>query len=478
MPGDPSNPFNDILGQLNGVTFAGAMIGQISSGNVASDQVNVYGANNQVQGAGQITVVSYSYVAGYYQGHGAGYRLPSFGVISFSGNPLQFSIRGFSDDGLLLSPVTSYGPAYSTAGDIAFSGQGFVFSDDGFASGNFAFPVLFGYDPSAYQVAICFAEGTRLKTVTDYTAVEDLVIGDMAITASGEKRAIKWIGQMLVKPKRHARPSEVSPVRVRADAFGPGLPARDLRLSPGHAVFVDGVLVPVGYLVNGATIIQEEVEEVRYFHVELDSHDVLLAEGLPCESYLDDGNRASFTNAREFTQLNDRLDPRSWDDACAPMIAAGPQLVSIQQRLHARAEEFGWVRNDDADLRILADGVGIAPLHRVGNHYWFTVPAASRLTLRSNSGVLAHVIPGLGDGRRLGVAVARLSVDGEAIPLDADVFASGFYPAEQHEQHGWRWTDGEATLQLAAAAPVMIEVELAMVVPSWVRPAPALRQVA
>ncbi len=92
-------------------------------------------------------------------------------------------------------------------------------------------------------------------------------------------------------------------------AFGDGLPIRDLILSPGHAVFVDGVLVPVGPLVNGATIVQEEVESVRYFHVELDAHDVILAEGLPCESYLDDANRETFANSPQHTALHGRLDP-------------------------------------------------------------------------------------------------------------------------------------------------------------------------
>ncbi len=67
-------------------------------------------------------------------------------------------------------------------------------------------------------------------------------------------------------------------------------------LSPDHAVFVDDVLVPVRHLINGSTIVQEPVAEVTYYHVELATHDVILAEGLPCESYLDTGNRAVFVN--------------------------------------------------------------------------------------------------------------------------------------------------------------------------------------
>jgi hypothetical protein len=77
-----------------------------------------------------------------------------------------------------------------------------------------------------------------------------------------------------------------------------GAPRRDLFLSPDHAVFVDGALIPVRYLANGATIVQERRDQVSYWHVELDRHAVILAEGLACESYLDTGNRASFTGAR------------------------------------------------------------------------------------------------------------------------------------------------------------------------------------
>jgi len=58
-------------------------------------------------------------------------------------------------------------------------------------------------------------------------------------------------------------------------------------------VFVDGVLIPIRYLINGCTIAQEPRSEVRYFHVELTRHSVVLAEGLACESYLDTGNRAA-----------------------------------------------------------------------------------------------------------------------------------------------------------------------------------------
>ncbi|WP_083528709.1 Hint domain-containing protein [Hyphomicrobium sp. CS1BSMeth3] len=324
----------------------------------------------------------------------------------------------------------------------------------------------------------CFAEGVLIRTTRGDIAVEDLKKGDIVITVSGAERPIKWIGQTVAHPGRHPRPHEVNPIRIKAGAFASGLPVRDLRVSPGHAIFVDGVLVPAGCLVNGATIMQQSVETIRYFHVELDSHDVLLAESLACESYLDDGNRASFSNSGEHVALHGRLDPKSWDEACAPIVAAGPQLEEVQHRLQARAEEMGWVRAGVADLAVVADGVRVSPVHVVGNRYWFAVPAAKEVGLQSSSSVLAQVMPGLTDRRTLGVAVSTVRIDGETLDLDSDAFGDGFYPTEHHGDDAWRWTGGAAMLTRTLDGPAMLEIAVRMVAPSWRRPVRELRLVA
>jgi hypothetical protein len=269
----------------------------------------------------------------------------------------------------------------------------------------------------------------------------------------------------------------VNPVRIRRGAFGENLPARDLLVSPGHAVFVDGVLVPAYLLVNGATIIQEQVEAIRYFHLELETHDVVLAAGLPCESYLDDGNRASFVGGGEAVELHGRLDPKSWEDACAPWVGAGPQLDEVRRDLHARAEQMGWVRSDEPDLHLIVDGVTLAPLQVQGHRAWFQVPACTELTLASNASILAQVMPGLSDLRPLGVAVSELRVNGEALALDGPAFGPGFHVLETQGEDAWRWTDGQGTLALTLPDPAVIEIGLQMVAPSWKRRPPALQLV-
>lgn len=152
-----------------------------------------------------------------------------------------------------------------------------------------------GIDPGAEFVVACLATGTRILTTAGDTAVERLHVGDLVPTLTGQGAApVRWIGHRRIDCRRHPRPDTVWPVRVGAGAFGPDAPARPLSLSPDHAVHVYGVLIPVGHLVNGATIVQEPADHVVYWHVELPTHGVLLAEGLPVESYLDTGNRDAF----------------------------------------------------------------------------------------------------------------------------------------------------------------------------------------
>jgi len=110
--------------------------------------------------------------------------------------------------------------------------------------------------------------------------VEDLAIGDVMLARFAGSAAACWIDRRRIDCSRHPKPEAVWPVRVSAHAFGDEKPCRNLWLSPNHAVFVDDVLIPVKYLVNGGTIAQMPVDEVTWYHVRLPDHDLLLAEGL------------------------------------------------------------------------------------------------------------------------------------------------------------------------------------------------------
>ncbi len=188
---------------------------------------------------------------------------------------------------------------------------------------------------------ICFASGTRIRTERGEVAVEDLRVGDQALTVAGGSRPIRWIGSRSLDDHGRALPHNQQPIRIRTGAFGDGLPARDLFLSPGHPVLVGveadgsgGLLVPVMCLVNGISVARIPVESITYWHVELDAHDILFAEGLGAESYLDLGSRPWFAGSDE--PLHDP-DGMAADSAarCRPVLVEGPVVEAERRRLDA-----------------------------------------------------------------------------------------------------------------------------------------------
>jgi len=191
------------------------------------------------------------------------------------------------------------------------------------------------------QAALCFRAGTLIATPGGEVPVERLAAGGAVLTPGGEIRRIIWIGYRHVDCARHPDPRKVWPVRVAAGAIGPGQPHTDLYLSPDHAIYIDDVLIPVKRLINGSTVAQVPVDQVAYYHVELPRHDVLLAQGLPAESYLDTGGRCNFANGGVPVRLHADFSVQMWE-ACgyAPLIVAGEALDNARQRINARAVEM------------------------------------------------------------------------------------------------------------------------------------------
>jgi hypothetical protein len=307
----------------------------------------------------------------------------------------------------------------------------------------------------------CFAAGTLILTARGEVAVEDLRPGDLVPALLSWRLApIVWIGRRRINLLVHPSPWNVAPVRVAAGAFGPHQPARDLLLSPEHAVLIDNVLIPIRYLLNGVTVAQEIVPSVSYFHVELDTHDVLLAEGLPAESYREIGHRAVFENAAGPAMLTAdfRFEVPS-SGACAPVVIDGPTVVATHARLLVRAEALGHVRTVDPALRVLGDEQALS-VHVEDGRWQVDIPAGiDAVCLASRSGIPAAFGLG-GDGRRLGVALSGLELDG--VPPPEAAFGSGWYDAEPG---GWRWTDGSAFLTTNGASRLCFAVVLTL--PYW-----------
>jgi len=186
-----------------------------------------------------------------------------------------------------------------------------------------------GNGGSVVEVA-CFLAGTRIATPTGEVAVDTLRPGDTVLTASGRVAPVRWAGCTFANTGCNPTSQRIAPIRIRAGAFGPRRPARDLYVSPDHAIWRDGVLIPAARLVDGAAVVRADgMADLSYWHVELDRDDVLLAEGLPCESFLDTGQLASFGMPAGFCRY-------LWDgDACAALALAGPAARSPSNLISA-----------------------------------------------------------------------------------------------------------------------------------------------
>jgi hypothetical protein len=185
--------------------------------------------------------------------------------------------------------------------------------------------------------AACFLRGTRIATPNGEAPVEELRIGDLILTASGQSSPVRWIGRSTVS-KRFADALRSYPVRVRAGALADNVPVRDLLLSPDHALLVDGVLAQAGALVNETSIIRELTipDTFEYYHIELDDHSLILAEGVQAETFVDNVDRMRFDNWSEFETLYP--NGKTVEELPYPRAKAHRQIpASLRARLALRA---------------------------------------------------------------------------------------------------------------------------------------------
>ena len=333
--------------------------------------------------------------------------------------------------------------------------------------------------------APCFASGTQILTPRGEIAVEDLVVGDLVITSSGDQRPIRWLGHVTIDCRVHPEQRKAWPIRIAAHAFGDNLPHRDLYVSPDHSLcvdVVDAVLIPAGKLVNGSTIAQVEVDSVTYWHVELDSHDILWADGMPAESFLEMGvNRAPLGLASGDTaadNLSEEVLARTHADFCRPFHDAGPMLDIVRAQLTSRAERLGWTADCEPRLVVLADGQSLQPLITGGKAFVVVPDGVDELRLRSAMRVPA--VFGEADDRRLGLAVYALTLTddgGVAYPLDMDdpLLRNSFHEGERLQRQHYRWTRDDLVIPRAIMAglpgSLMLKVSFELsTIRGWIEP--------
>jgi hypothetical protein len=200
-------------------------------------------------------------------------------------------------------------------------------------------------DSVRINILICVARGTLITTPNGLIPVEDLEVGDLVLTVDGRAEVIRWIGARRVTAGEFRRDPTLRPVRISAGTYGPDRPSRDLTVSPQHRILLSGwraellfgedaVLAPAKGLIDDRSVrIDREAEEVEYFHLLFDQHEIILTEGLPTESFYPGSYAVGELDAVARDELLRLFPELDQDDR--PLDPAGPGLRPWEARLLA-----------------------------------------------------------------------------------------------------------------------------------------------
>ncbi|MBN9508093.1 MAG: Hint domain-containing protein [Alphaproteobacteria bacterium] len=189
------------------------------------------------------------------------------------------------------------------------------------------------FDLTKNSIVSCFVSGTMIALPEGDRLVEELRPGDLILTADGQALPLRWLGRSTIS-RFFADPLRILPVRIKAGALGENMPARDLLLSPGHGIRIGDLLVHASALVNGASVVRDEDAPLvfTYYHIELDTHTLVLAEGVPAESFLDQVEAVDFDNWEE------RKAPAAEEEMPYPRVKSPRQLPrALRSALVGRA---------------------------------------------------------------------------------------------------------------------------------------------
>lgn len=182
----------------------------------------------------------------------------------------------------------------------------------------------------------CFLKGTNIRTAMGDRKVEDLSPSDLLPTVFGQACPIHWVVRYSIvkSDPTKAWDKKVLPVRVARSALGPDVPCADLYVSQEHALLIDGVLVTAGSLINGTTIAvydPRELDELEFFHIKLERHNAIYAEGTPCETlrYVEESAADFGAYARHYG------GPAIQEAPCAPVFSCTGGRREISSRLRS-----------------------------------------------------------------------------------------------------------------------------------------------
>mgnify|MGYP003365672366 CR=1 FL=1 len=321
----------------------------------------------------------------------------------------------------------------------------------------------FSWDSKTSSI-VCFLGGSLINTPSGLKAVEDLSIGDELVAyVTGREiiRRVTWAGQAHCTVRPHLPLDQAGyPVRILKDAIAEGMPFKDLLITAEHCLFFDGKFIPARMLVNGRSIFfDKSITSYNYYHIETEAHSVIMADGMLTESYLDTGNRRSFSQKGNVISIGSNSN-LTWDDAAASLTVSREAVEPLFRQIENRAEKVGFAIYTEAqpvtcehDLHLVTDtGVTIRQIRENNGRVMFMIPeGVERVRIVSNASRPCDAIgPFVDDRRTLGVLVGdvRLFEGNTTVTLTAHLQDADLSGWNNVEDGTMRWTDGNALLNL------------------------------
>ena len=312
----------------------------------------------------------------------------------------------------------------------------------------------------------CYLCGTMIETRDGLKAIEKIRAGDMVYTYEGSARVLKpvtWVGSGHHSVRRN-RPDDVAgyAIHIVKDALADNIPYKDMRITPEHCLYIDEKFIPARMLVNHHSIRYDYSKtEYTYYHLELEEHGVIKADGVLSESYLNTDNHKNFHNPEKVVQL--RQETKDWaQDAAAPLETSREAVEPVHAHLKQRALHLGMKNmvapetiTHSTNLHIITDkGEVIHPQWPVtGNgNYVFVLPSpVHHVHIISNSSRPCDAIgPFVDDRRNLGVLIETITLfdNRENHYVKAHLETKKLEGWHNQENIPCRWTDGYALLPL------------------------------
>ncbi|GCD74143.1 outer membrane protein [Acetobacter pasteurianus NBRC 3299] len=327
-----------------------------------------------------------------------------------------------------------------------------------------------GSDPSqmvwdsAQGILNCFLAGSMILTSSGLQKVEDIRIGDEIIAYVDGKeisRPVIWAGKKRASVRADLPDDEAGyPVRIAKDAIAENVPYKDMLVTAEHCLFFDGKFVPARMLVNGRSISYDKsITSYDYYHIETESHSVIMADGMLTESYLDTGNRSSFKQSGNLVSIAPSRN-LTWNDAAAPLDVSRAFAEPLFRQIEARANQAGYAAptkapalTNEADIHLVTEtGAIIRKVREHNGHVMFMLPPGVKsVRIISNASRPTDVFgPFVDDRRYMGVAVADVRLLCAQHQYDITAHLQAEKPEGWHATD-WAdcaWTNGDAVLPL------------------------------